>query len=88
MRDLDRRRIQGFVDWLTTKPGRRGRLKRPLDRRRQEVPDKWRPLFNLLAMTGRGISMLANACAPGVMPRKRLRANACADTVAAAAHDA
>ncbi|HET6449464.1 MAG TPA: site-specific integrase [Conexibacter sp.] len=27
VRDLDRRRVQGFVDWLTSKPGRRGRLK-------------------------------------------------------------
>ena len=27
VRDLDRRRVQGFVDWLTTRSGRGGRLK-------------------------------------------------------------
>ncbi len=109
MGDLDRRRLQGFVDWLTSKPGRHGRLKDSsianiitplrlvldsavahgliasnpaeqvvLPRRRRgrawsmqerrfltrveikrlraEVPEKWQPLFALLAATGLRIS--------------------------------
>lgn len=109
VRDLDRRRVQGFVDWLTTRSGRGGRLKdssianivTPLrlvldsavahdlvpanpaeqivlprrragrawamqERRyltrtqlkqlRTEIPDKWRPLFDLIAATGLRIS--------------------------------
>jgi integrase len=107
--DLDRAAVQGFVDWLTSRPGRHGRLsdrsianaltplravldaavgqglleKNPatrvvLPRRRsgrswspkesryltraelgrllEEIPRKWRPLFDLLATTGLRIS--------------------------------
>jgi integrase len=109
VRDLDRAAVQRFVDWLTTRPGRDGRLcdrsvanvltplrlaldaavaeglldRNPaaevvLPRRRagrawsprerryltrvelarllDEIPDKWRPLFELLAATGLRIS--------------------------------
>jgi integrase len=109
VRDLDRATVQRFVDWLTTRPGRSGRLcdrsianaltplrlalgaavaeglleANPaegvvLPRRRagrawsprerryltraelvsllDEVPEKWRPLFELLAATGLRIS--------------------------------
>ncbi len=109
MRDLDRAAVQHFVDWLTTRPGRAGRLcdrsianaltplRLALDaavaeglldanpaehvvlpRRRagrawstserrfltraelvrllDEIPAKWRPLFELLAATGLRIS--------------------------------
>jgi integrase len=109
VRDLDRAAVQGFVDWLTSQPGRNGRLcdrsvanaltplRAVLDaavaegmleqnlaktvglpRRRggrawefkerrfltrdelarllDEVPAKWRPLFDLLALTGLRIS--------------------------------
>ena len=109
LRDLDRPAVQGFVDWLTSQPGRNGRLcdrsvanaltplraaldaavaagvleQNPADgvvlpRRRggrawefkerrfltrgelagllDEVPPKWRALFDLLAVTGLRIS--------------------------------
>ena len=109
MRDLDRAAVQQFVDWLTTRPGRAGRLcdrsianvltplrvaldaavadgllganpaeQVVLPRRRagrawstrerrfltraellrllDEIPAKWRPLFELLAATGLRIS--------------------------------
>jgi integrase len=109
VRDLDRAAVQQFVDWLTTRPGRTGRLcdrsiansltplrlaldavvaeglldanpteRVVLPRRRagrawstperrfltrtelvrllDEVPAKWRPLFELLAATGLRIS--------------------------------
>jgi integrase len=109
VRDLDRTALQGFVDWLTSRPGRKGRLSdrtvanaltplravldaavaegliehNPADgvvlpRRRRgrawefeerrfltreelarlldEIPPKWRPLFELLAATGLRIS--------------------------------
>jgi integrase len=109
VRDLDRAALQSFVDWLTSRPGRRGRLgdrsianaltplrvaldaavaeglldanpaaEVVLPRRRagrawstrerrfltraelvrllDEVPAKWRPLFELLAATGLRIS--------------------------------
>jgi integrase len=109
LRDLDRPAVQGFVDWLTSRPGRNGRLcdrsvanaltplraaldaavaasvleQNPADgvvlpRRRggrawefmerrfltreelarllDEVPPKWRSLFDLLAVTGLRIS--------------------------------
>jgi len=118
VRDLDRAAVQQFVDWLTTRPGRAGRLcdrsisnaltplrlaldaavaeglldanpaeQVVLPRRRagrawstrerrfltraelvrllEEVPAKWRPLFELLAATGRG-SLRRSGCAGAI----------------------
>jgi integrase len=66
VRDLDRSAVQQFVDWLTTCPGRDGRAWSMRERRYlsraelvrllNEVPPKWRPLFELLAATGLRIS--------------------------------
>lgn len=109
VRDLDRAAVQRFVDWLTTRPGRKGRLsdrsvanaltplrltldaavaqglletnpasavvlprrrrgrawemeerrfltREELARLLEEIPLKWRPLFDLLAATGLRIS--------------------------------
>ena len=65
MGDLDRARVQQFVDWLTTQPGRRGRL------RDRSIANATTPLrLALDAAVAEGL-LDVNPFEAAVLPRRR-----------------